>query len=294
LGSAILFSFKVILIKLAFRYGANTISILLLRLLFALPIYSLILLYAQNSKHRYTPDRQTWLWIFFLSFTGFYLASFLDFYALNYLPAGIERIIIFSTPALVLIISYLMFKTKITKPQIFSVVTCYLGIIIAFTNQEALTGGSNLWLGGSLVFASALSYSFYLIFSERILQKAPVVFFTCTVMIISTFFVAIHYLIGYDINDIFTLHRNVYFCGIAMAIFATVLPTFMMSEGIKRIGAGNTAIFGGIGPISTIILAAIILDEHFSFWQYVGSALVLFGVYILSVNTKKRKQKAKI
>lgn len=112
-------------------------------------------------------------------------------------------------------------------------------------------------------------------------------------MILSTLFVICHYLVGYDVKDVFSFHPNVYWCGLVMAIFATVLPTFMMSEGIKRIGAGNTAIFGGIGPISTIILAAIILDEHFSFLQYVGSALVLFGVYILSINTKKEKLQTK-
>lgn len=293
LGSAILFSFKVILIKLAFRYGADTISILLLRLLFALPFYVLILAYVQQTKHRYWPNHNTWRWLVFLSFIGFYFSSFLDFYGLNYLPAGIERIIIFSTPAIVLLLSFLIYKTKVTKPQIFSAVVCYIGIVIAFLNQDTLTGGKNMMLGALLVLTSAVSYSLYLIFSERVLQRIPTVFFTCSVMIMSTIFVIVHYLIVYDIDDVFSFHRNVYLCGFAMAVFSTVLPTFMMSEGIKRIGAGNSAIFGGIGPISTIILAAVILDEHFSFLQYVGSALVIYGVYILSVNTKKRKQKLK-
>lgn len=279
-----------ILIKLAFRYGADTISILLLRLLFALPFYCLILAYVQNSKQRYWPDRSTWTWLLFLSFIGFYLSSFLDFYGLNYLPAGIERIIIFSTPAIVLLLSFLIHKTKVTKAQIFSVVLCYLGIIIAFLNQDAMSGGSNIFLGAGLVLLSAITYSLYLIFSEKILQRIPMIFFTCAVMILSTFFVIGHYLIGYDIKDVFSFHSNVYWCGLAMAIFSTVLPTFMMSEGIKRIGAGNSAIFGGIGPISTIVLAAIILDEHFNFLQYVGSALVLYGVYILSIQTKNNKR----
>ena len=278
---------------MAFRYGADTISILLLRLLFALPFYCLILTYIQNTKHRYTPDRPTWLWLLFLSFVGFYLSSFLDFYGLNYLPAGIERIIIFSTPAIVLLLSYIIFRTKVTRAQIISAIVCYVGIMIAFMNQNPLNGGDNMILGAALVLMSAITYSIYLIFSEKILQRIPMVFFTCVVMILSTLFVILHYLIGYDIAHIFTFHTNVYLCGIAMAIFATVIPTFMMSEGIKRIGAGNTAIFGGIGPISTIFLAAIILDEHFSFLQYVGSALVLLGVYILSTNTKKVKARSK-
>lgn len=264
-----------------------------MRLLFALPFYVVILIYFQNSNHKYSPDRSTWMWLIFLSFIGFYLSSFLDFYGLNYLPAGIERIIMFSTPAIVLLLSYLIFKTKIKLVQVISAAVCYIGIIIAFINQDSLTGGSNMLLGATLVISSAVSYSFYLIFSERILQQTPIVFFTSTVMILSTIFVTIHYLIGYDLGHILNFEIEVYLCGLAMAIFATVLPTFMMSEGIKRIGAGNTSIFGGIGPISTIILAAFILDEHFSVLQYIGSALVLIGVYILSINTKKRKQKLK-
>jgi len=249
------------------------------------------LVFVQNTKHRYWPERPTWFWLVFLSFSGFYLASFLDFYGLNFLPAGIERIIIFSTPAMVLLLSFLIYQTRITRAQILSVIICYVGIVIAFVNQDALSGGSNMILGAALVLASAFSYSLYLIFSEKLLQSIPTIFFTCIVMIISTFFVLGHYLVAYDINHIFSFNTNVYWCGIAMAIFATVLPTFMMSEGIKRIGAGNTAIFGGIGPISAIFLAAIFLDEHFSFLQYVGSGLVLYAVYYLSVNTRKQKNK---
>ena len=229
--------------------------------------------------------------IIFLSFIGFYLSSFLDFYGLNYLPAGIERIIMFSTPAIVLFLSFLIFRTRVTGIQIISAIICYVGIVIAFFNQDALSGGSNMLFGGALVITSAVTYATYLIYSEKLLQQIPIIFFTCTVMIISTLFVIVHYLIGYEINDIFQLQPEVYLYGFIMAILCTVLPTFMMSEGLKRIGAGNSAILGGVGPISTIFLAAIILDEHFSFLQYVGSALVIFGIYILSKSTKKIKSK---
>lgn len=282
-----------ILIKLAFKHGADTISILFLRLVFALPFYALILAYVQNTKHRYKAKPKIWWSIIFLSFMGFYLSSFLDFYGLNYLPAGIERIIMFSNPAIVLFLSYLLFRTKITSIQIISALVCYVGIVIAFFNQDALSGGSNMLLGGALVLTSGVTYAIYLIYSEKLLQQIPIIFFTCTVMIISTLFVTVHYLIGYTVSDIFLHQSEVYFYGFIMAILCTVLPTFMMSEGIKRIGAGNSAILGGAGPISTIFFAAIILDEHFSLLQYVGSALVIFGIYILSKSTKKIKLQQK-
>lgn len=289
IGSAVLFSVKVILIKLSFRYGVSTISVLLLRLLFALPIYLLILFLFQRSAKSYIASKKTWLHLMFLSFIGFYISSFLDFHGLNYLPAGLERIIMFSNPAIVLILGYLFFKIKITGIQILSTAICYLGIVIAFVNQVEFQGGSNLSLGAMFIFGATITYACYLIFSERILQKIPAVFFTCTVMIFSAVFATTHYFVTEEVTTLFQLDNKVYFYCILMAIFATVIPTFMLAEGIKRIGAGNTAILSGVSPISTIILAAFILDEHFSFWQYVGTFFVLAGVYILTLKTKKSK-----
>ena len=211
------------------------------------------------------------------------MASYFDFQGLQYIKAGLERIVLFVYPTLVLLLSRLVFKTNITKLQLVAVVCTYVGIIIAFSGELSFAS-EDLFLGVGLVFLSAFTYAMYLVGSGWLIPRFGVLRFTCYAMLVSTVCVFLHYCFTKQVG-LFDYPKEVYFLGVAMAIFSTVIPSFLVSQAIKMIGSSNFAIIGSIGPISTILLANIYLDESFTMLQVLGTIIVILGVFLLS-NTK--------
>ena len=275
----VLFSAKAVLVKLAYQYQVSAIHLLLFRMLFAFPFYLLIAFYVKPQN----PDKiqkVDFLWIALFGFIGYYLASYFDFLGLQYIKAGLERIILFIYPTLVILISKIFFKTIISTKQIIAILVTYLGVVIAFWGELNFES-SNVMLGGFLVFLSALTYAAYLVGSGWLIPKFGVVPFTAYAMIVSTICVLIHYLI-IDRNSFLEYPYQVYVLGFLMAVFSTLIPSFLVSLAIKKLGASNFSIIGSIGPISTIILAYIFLDEKLSFLQLVGAFIVILGIGIVS------------
>jgi len=282
----VLFSAKAVLVKLAYQYQVTAIHLLLFRMLFALPFYILIAFYVkpQNPKKIKNID---FLWIALFGFIGYYLASYFDFLGLQYIKAGLERIILFVYPTLVILISKIVFKTKISIKQFSAILITYLGVLIAFWGELNFES-SNVALGGFLVFLSALTYAIYLVGSGWLIPKFGVVPFTAYAMIISSICVIIHYLV-IDRSSVFEYSYQVYVLGFLMAFLSTLIPSFLVSLAIKKLGASNFSIIGSIGPISTIILAYIFLGEKLSFLQFIGAFVVILGIGIIS--SKKMKLK---
>ena len=282
----VLFSAKAVLVKLAYQYQVTAIHLLLFRMLFALPFYILIAFYVkpQNPKKIKNID---FLWIALFGFIGYYLASYFDFLGLQYIKAGLERIILFVYPTLVILISKIVFKTKISIKQFSAILITYLGVLIAFWGELNFES-SNVVLGGFLVFLSALTYAIYLVGSGWLIPKFGVVPFTAYAMIISSICVIIHYLV-IDRSSVFEYSYQVYVLGFLMAFLSTLIPSFLVSLAIKKLGASNFSIIGSIGPISTIILAYIFLGEKLSFLQFIGAFVVILGIGIIS--SKKMKLK---
>lgn len=279
----VLFSAKAIMVKLAYEYNVTAVHLLLFRMLFSVPFYLVVAFYVK-PKNPEKIKRIDYLWIVLFGFIGYYLASYFDFLGLQYIKAGLERIILFVYPTLVIIISKLFLKTTITNKQISAILITYLGVIITFWGELQFEN-EHLLLGGILIFLSALTYASYLVGSGWLIPKFGVVPFTSYAMIVSTICVVIHYLIV-DRNTVFIYSYEVYLLGFLMAIFSTLIPSFLVSLAIKKLGASNFSILGSIGPISTILLAFLILDERLSFLQILGSAIVIIGVSIVSI--KKR------
>lgn len=275
----VLFSSKAVLVKLAYAYDVDSVSLLLFRMLFAMPVY-LILLFFTKKAAPGAVKRSDYLWLFFFGFIGYYMASYFDFQGLQYIKAGLERIVLFIYPTLVLLISRLVFKTKITRIQLIAMLSTYVGVIVAFSGELHLNV-KDLFLGVGLVFLSALTYAMYLVGSGWLIPKFGVLRFTCYAMLVSTMCVALHYLFSQE-ADLFQYPKEVYMLSIAMALFSTVIPSFLVSQAIKMIGSSNFAIIGSIGPISTIVLANIYLGESFTMVQVLGTAIVISGVFLLS------------
>lgn len=278
------------MVKLALPYGVAPTSLLLLRLIFAAPFYLAILLWIKLRTADSEPLQPHLFKVILLGFVGYYLASYFDFVGLSYITAGLERVILYAYPTLVLLISAVALGKKISLHQMVAVALCYLGIFIAirFGDSESFEG---LWLGAFLVFLSALAYAIYLVGSGELIPKMGVWLFTSCAMLVSFVCVVIHHLILPPTTiSIMALPWQVYGYALAMAIFATVIPSFLISEGIKRIGASNASIIGGVGPISTIVLASIFLGEAFTVPQAIGTAVVIGGVIYISVNMKKENR----
>lgn len=281
---AILFSTKAILVKLVYKHDVDYATLLVLRMFFALPFYIAILSLPQYRKVTSEIKGKQWYQVIFMGIAGYYLASIFDFAGLKFVTAGMERLILFIYPTLVVLISAIFLKKKIGQIEIVSLLLAYGGIALVVLTDD-MGAQKNLWLGTILIFGSALTYAIYLIGSGELIPKLGTVTYTAISMIVSTIVIGIHFLITNKISDL-VLPSEVYILSVLMAIFSTVLPSFLISEGIRRVGSAKSSIVGSIGPVSTIILAWIFLGEDISGIQIMGTILVLGGVLLVSTTKK--------
>lgn len=279
----VLFSAKAVMVKMAYKYEISSEHLLLFRMSFSLPVYLVIAMLTRTANPEKI-KKSDYIWILFFGFVGYYLASYFDFLGLQYIKAGLERIILFIYPTLVLVISRIFLKKKISKKQLVAIGITYVGVIITFW-QELQLDTPNIHLGVFLIFLSALTYAIYLVGSGWLIPKFGVVVFTSYAMIVSSFCIIAQYLL-FDRGDITSYPGEVYVLGVLMAFFATVVPSYLISAAISRLGASNVAIIGSLGPVSTILLAFFILDENLSILQIIGAAIVIFGIYFTTKKTK--------
>ena len=284
---SILFSTKAVLIKLAYQHPIDSLSLLALRMLFSLPFFIGILLFQKKDPNRSPILRSDWIKMAVTGMLGFYCASYLDFIGLQYISASLERMVLYTYPTLVLIISAVAFGKKITKIQFLALFITYIGIAIIFSGKISTVGNSNPLLGAFFVFFAALAYAMFLVGSGELLPRIGTRRFTSYSLIAAAIAVLCHNTVvnGFDLLK---YPIEVYGLVLFMAVFATVVPTFMISEGIRIIGANNASIIGAIGPVSTIILAYIFLGETLYIIQILGTILVILGVLIITLNKNKK------
>ena len=280
---AVCFSAKAVMVKLSYLHEVDAITVLTLRMLFSIPFYAVILFLnrkkLEESKAFLT--RKDWVNIVLMGVVGYYLASIFDFIGLSYVTAGLERLILFIYPTLVVIISAVFLKKKIGKTEYIALFLTYLGVLIVFFD-DAVVSQNNVGLGAVFIFASALTYSIYLIGTGQLTPKLGSVNYTALSMIVSSLAVFIHYLIVGKIENLFA-NKDVVWLTLNMAVFSTVIPSFLIAEGIRLMGSGRASIVASIGPVSTIVLAYYFLNESFGLIQFIGTVLVLAGVLFVSL-----------
>ncbi len=279
----VLFSAKAVLVKLGYKYDISSEHLLLFRMVFSLPFYLIIAIFNKPKKNKKIEDKD-YLWILFFGFVGYYLASYFDFLGLQFIKAGLERIILFLYPTLVIIISKIFLKDSISHRQLQAILLTYIGVVITFWGEMQLDS-KNLYLGGFLVFLSALTYATYIVGSGWLIPKFGVVVFTSYAMIVSSLCIIIQYLI-FDRGDIYGYPIELYLICIVMAVFSTIIPSYLVSASIAKIGASNFSIIASLGPFSTIILAYFFLGEDLSLVQILGAGIVILGIYIVSRRPK--------
>jgi len=283
-----LFSGKAILVKLAFAYGANAETLLALRMLMALPLFWGIYWWESRRKPM---SPISWLdrtKLFFLGFLGYFLSSYIDFLGLQYISVGLERIVLYLTPTIVLLISYFVLHKSISRLQWYALIVGYLGVFIVFI-QDASSTGVSAWLGMALVFGSACSYAIYMIGSGEMVQRigsVRLVVYASTASAVMSILQSTIYQPG----AIFEQVQAIYWLSLVNASLCTVVPMLLIMIAINRIGSPLVAQAGILGPVSTIFLGYFILSEPITWIQIGGMSLVMAAMWLLVRNDDPRKK----
>ncbi|WP_416547799.1 DMT family transporter [Limnohabitans sp. DCL3] len=274
-AGSIAFSGKAIIVKLAYRYGVDAVTLLMFRMLFALPLFVLMAWWAGRGKGPIAV--RDWWGILGLGFCGYYLASFLDFWGLEYISASLERLILYLNPTIVLVLGWLLYGRQISRRQGVGMLISYAGVLLVF-GHEAAMDGQNAWLGAGLVMGSAISYALYLSYSGQLVQRlgslrlAGWATSVACVLCIGQFL----WLRPLQAADVAT---PVLWLSVLNATACTAVPVLLVMMAIERIGSSLTAQTGMIGPMSTLLMGVVILGEPFNVWIVGGTVLVLSGVF---------------
>ncbi len=280
---AILFSTKAIIVKKAFNHThIDALTLLTLRMIFSLPFYVAAALITTSDKERTMLSRKQWLYIIVLGLFGYYLSSLFDFIGLQYVTAGLERLILFLYPTFAVLINAFVFKQKMSRIQRWALMLTYTGIAIAYAGELRIDFGNAKFLWGSfLIFLCAITYSIYIVGSGKIIPVAGATRFTAYAMLSATAGIFIHFTLSGKSLQLLYSGNGLWWYGLLLAVAATVIPTFMISNGLKRIGSNNVAIISSIGPVSTIVQAHFILGEKIFPEQVIGTILVIAGVLLI-------------
>ncbi len=282
---AVCFSAKAIFVKLAYAEGADAITTLGLRMVFALPLLLAAALW--SSRGAIAPmTRQDWRAVLFLGFVGYYLSSLLDFLGLAYISAGLERLILFLYPSVVAIISWAILGKPIGRRGLIALVLSYGGIAFAFVKDVEHVGDLDaVMIGGGLVFACTIFYAIYLVGSGQLVGRLGANRFSAYATSVAAICCVLQFLLTRPLSAL-ALPWPVFGHTFAMAVISTVLPVFLMSKAIQLIGATKVSIISAVGPVATILLAYLFLDERITWHQIVGAALVLAGVLLIGTRAR--------
>ena len=244
--AAIGFSAKAIFVKLAYFHNVDAITLLALRMVFSVPFFIGVAIWARRH-HAMPLTKHEMLLVLGLGLIGYYLSSLLDFLGLQYISAGLERVILFLYPTMTVILSAILYKRPIGKKVLAAMALSYVGIALVFMHDMSRNDGAIL-LGACLVFASTLSYSIYLVGAGHAIARIGSLRFTAYAMMVASIASLLQFVLMRPIGAL-DLPVRVYEFSIAMAIFSTVLPVFLLSFSIRRIGSGSASLIGSIGPV---------------------------------------------
>ena len=281
-AGSIAFSGKAIIVKLAYRHGVDGVTLLMYRMLFALPFFLALAWWAGRGKAPLT--RRDWLGVVGLGFCGYYLSSYLDFLGLQYISAAFERLILYLNPTLVLVLGWVLYKRKISYRQGLAMAVSYSGVLLVFVHEISWVG-ENVFLGAGLVFLSAITYAIYLTYSGQLVQRLGSMRLAGLATTVACFLCILQFAVLEPLQAL-NVVPEVIWLSLLNAIACTVLPVLMVMMAIERIGASLTSQIGMIGPMSTLTMAALLLDEPLTMWILIGTALVVGGVYWVTQSPK--------
>lgn len=278
LVGSIAFSGKAIIVKLAYRYGVDAVTLIMYRMLFALPIFAVMAWWSSRGKPALTG--RDWWGVLGLGVTGYYLASYLDFAGLGYISASLERLILYTNPTLVVLLGWLLYRKPISRMQILGMAVCYCGVVLVFGHEINLQG-AHAGLGALLVFGSAVSYAIYLVYSGQMVQRVGSLRLVGLATTVACLCCLLQFVL---LRPMSAAHvaPEVLWLSVLNATACTAAPVLMVMMAIERLGAGLAAQVGMVGPMSTILMGVFILGEPFTGWVAAGTVLVMLGIYVFT------------
>ena len=277
-AGSIAFSGKAIIVKLAYRYGVDAVTLIMYRMLFALPIFAAMAWWASRGKAALT--RKDWAGVVGLGVTGYYLASFLDFAGLAYISASLERLILYPNPTLVMLLGWVLYRRGIRWGQAVGMLVSYSGVIVVFGHEANLQGADAAW-GALLVFLSAVSYAIYLVYSGEMVQRLGALRLVGLATTVACLCCIAQFVVLRPWSAA-VVAPEVIWLSVLNATLCTAAPVLMVMMAIERIGAGAAAQVGMVGPLSTILMGVWILGEPFTVWIAAGTALVIAGIFVFT------------
>lgn len=282
LVGSVLFSTKAILVKLAFAHtNMEALTLLTFRMIFSLPFYLVAAWISSRHGEQQRFTRRQWFIITGLGLFGYYLSSLFDFVGLQYISAGLERLILFLYPTFAVLINAVYFRQSISRTQRWALLLTYAGVALAYFGELKIdTGHPQFYWGSLLIFLCSITYAIYIAGSGRMIPQVGATKFTAYAMLASTTGVFVHFAIagnGAQLREA----GGFWWYGLLLAVVVTVIPSFLISLGMKKIGSNNVAIISSIGPVSTIIQAHLILKEKIFMAQIFGTVLVIAGVLLI-------------
>ena len=282
---AIAFSGKAIIVKLAYRYQVDAVTLIMYRMLFALPLFMAMAwwgTYRLGGSVRVALTRRDWIGIVGLGFSGYYLASFLDFAGLQYISASLERLILYITPTLVMGLGWLLYGRSVQRTQVWGIGLSYLGVVLVFGHEVSLAGG-DVALGALLVFLSAVSYAIYLSYSGELVQRLGSLKLVGLATTVACLLCILQFAVLRPLSwNAMQVAPEVIWLSLLNATACTAVPVLLVMMAIERIGAGAAAQVGMVGPMSTILMGVLILGEPFTMWVGLGTVLVIAGILVFS------------
>ena len=277
---AIAFSGKAIIVKLAYRHGVDAVTLIMLRMLFALPLFLGMAWWAGRGKPALT--RRDWAGVAGLGFSGYYLSSFLDFAGLAYITAGLERLILYLNPTLVLLLGWVIYRRRITAWQAAGMAISYAGALLVFGHEVTLGQTRAAAWGTLLVFLSAVSYAVYMIASGEFVKRLGSLRLVGLATSVACVLCIVQFLVLRPLGSVQTLAPAVIWLSLLNAVVCTALPVLAVMMAIERIGPAMAAQTGMVGPVSTILMGVVILGEPFTAWTATGTLLVIAGIFVFT------------
>ena len=281
---AVAFSGKAIIVKLAYRHGVDAVTLIMLRMLFALPFFLAMTWWASRKTPSSTPvelTRKDVLGIVWLGVTGYYLASFLDFAGLQYITASLERLILYLNPTLVLLLGLVLYGRRIGVRQAVGMAISYAGVLLVFGHEVTLQG-ADVALGALLVLLSAISYALYLFYSGEMVQRLGSLRLVGLATSVACVLCIVQFVVLRPLDVAWAVAPQVIWLSVLNATLCTVVPVMLVMMAIERIGSSLAAQVGMVGPMATMLMGVLVLDEAFTAWLVAGTALVISGVLVCS------------
>ncbi|MEJ5151401.1 DMT family transporter [Comamonas sp. MYb396] len=283
---AIAFSGKAIIVKLAYRHGVDAITLIMYRMLFALPLFVIMAWWAGRGKPALS--LRDWLAVIALGFCGYYLSSYLDFAGLSYISAGLERLILYLNPTLVLALGWLLYRKVASGRQLLGLAISYAGVMLVFGMELYTHGaGQQVGWGASLVFLSAVSYAIYLVYSAQYVKRLGALRLVGLATSFACLFCIAQFLLTRPLQAA-QVDAAVIWLSVLNATLCTAVPVLLVMLAVERLGAATVAQTGMIGPLSTILMGVWLLGEPLTPVMVGGTALVLTGIYVFTHQAKRQ------